>query len=570
MGLSGVQYAINHNFTNNDPLLVYYDFSSGTGTPIDFKNAPTTTNYTVTVQNVGGGNKYFIDGVQQPTLELTEGNTYVFDWSDSSAQGHPVRFSTTSGGTHGGGSEYTVGVTKDDSSYKTTIVVAASAPTLYYYCQYHAGMGGQANTPSAEVLTVIKNQEPAINTGVFSGIIVKSTGADIATSKFASTGTFLKDNKAKLSSSNLEINSPNLNYNSLTAIFDFEFDEAHPVTGGVLFGSLEKTSQTINSEVVTGAKGYNFGINDRGKLFYQGFDNHGDFIHVASEIELAKRNIISFSVDANNLEIARVDYLNDNIHSQNYIIDTAFIANSDTFYLGGSKTFYKSSDQQFTSTFSGFVNEFALVSGYISTNIVKSIGSGMIGEYFFSSGAATTKEQITGYSESIIYKTGITGYDFSQTGTLTITTGRDMQTGSFESDSTSSVNEGDKYFKYYTLNNGDSKTFYKEEIGFLNPASGFNYAPTGSGAFATLGLNDISASINTFAETTGIDDAGNVSIPLYKSIIQTGTLNEISGITKTALTETINVPAIPISGIVLSGDSQSLKKDYIYYMGQRI
>ena len=35
----------------------------------------------------------------------------------------------------------------DTTNYKTTIVVASGAPTLYYYCQYHSGMGGQANTP---------------------------------------------------------------------------------------------------------------------------------------------------------------------------------------------------------------------------------------------------------------------------------------------------------------------------------------------------------------------------------------------------------------------------------------
>ena len=57
---------------------------------------------------------------------------------------------------------------------------------------------------------------------------------------------------------------------------------------------------------------------------------------------------------------------------------------------------------------------------------------------------------------------------------------------------------------------------------------------------------------------------------LYKSIVQTGTLNEISGITQTALIESINVPAIPISGITLSGDSDGLKKNYIYYLGQRL
>ena len=52
----------------------------------------------------------------------------------------------TSNGTHGGGSEYTTGVVKDDGAYKTTITIASGVATLYYYCQYHSGMGGQINT----------------------------------------------------------------------------------------------------------------------------------------------------------------------------------------------------------------------------------------------------------------------------------------------------------------------------------------------------------------------------------------------------------------------------------------
>ena len=192
MSTSGVQYAINHNFTNNDPLLVYYDFSSGTGT----------------------------------SLAFTE-----------------------------------------------------------------------------DVDAVINNQNPSINTGAFSGIIINSRAGSEAASKTYATGKFLSSNKARLSTSNIKVPTSTLNYNSLTAIFDFEFDTAHPVTGGVLFGALEKTSQTINGEVITGAKGYNFGINDRGKLYYQGFDRHGDFMHMASDIELSKRNLISFSLDSNILEI---------------------------------------------------------------------------------------------------------------------------------------------------------------------------------------------------------------------------------------------------------------------------
>jgi hypothetical protein len=112
---------------------------------------PTVTTLTVTVANPGSGNKYYIDGVQQATLTLNEGSTYKFDQSAGTNGGHPLRFSTTSDGTHSGGTEYTTGVTTDgvpgNTGAYTQIVVATGAPTLYYYCTNHSGMGGQANTP---------------------------------------------------------------------------------------------------------------------------------------------------------------------------------------------------------------------------------------------------------------------------------------------------------------------------------------------------------------------------------------------------------------------------------------
>ena len=122
------------------------------GTPTIASNV---TEYAVTVaygtNSYGSGNKFYIDGVLSPTLSLSEGNTYKFDQSNSSNATHPLRFSTTANGTHNGGSEYTTGVTTNgtpgSSGAYTQIVVAVGAPTLYYYCTNHSGMGGQANTP---------------------------------------------------------------------------------------------------------------------------------------------------------------------------------------------------------------------------------------------------------------------------------------------------------------------------------------------------------------------------------------------------------------------------------------
>ena len=113
-----------------------------------------TRTFTVTVVSTGSGNKYFIDGVQQATLELVEGATFRFDQSDYTNVNHPLRFSETSDGTHGGGSQYTTNVTTNGtpgaSGAYTQIEVASSAPTLYYYCTNHSGMGGQANTPNSD------------------------------------------------------------------------------------------------------------------------------------------------------------------------------------------------------------------------------------------------------------------------------------------------------------------------------------------------------------------------------------------------------------------------------------
>ena len=100
--------------------------------------------YTVTSASYAGANRFHILGVPQKTLELVEGNTYVFTYPGS----HPFALSTTSDGSHGGGSEYTTGVTRNSSANTLTFVVPASAPQLYYYCTSHSGMGGTANTPA--------------------------------------------------------------------------------------------------------------------------------------------------------------------------------------------------------------------------------------------------------------------------------------------------------------------------------------------------------------------------------------------------------------------------------------
>ena len=56
-----------------------------------------TITYVVTVQNVGGANYFYLNGVYKPTLSLVEGNTYRFVQSDSTNTGHPLILKNSSG-----------------------------------------------------------------------------------------------------------------------------------------------------------------------------------------------------------------------------------------------------------------------------------------------------------------------------------------------------------------------------------------------------------------------------------------------------------------------------------------
>ena len=112
--------------------------------------------------NDGSTNKYSIDGVQGAALTLhgadddTSNSEYIyrFDQSDSSNNGHPLRFYLQADKTN----PYTTGVTTNGTPGQagayTQIAVTKSTPkTLFYQCSAHAYMGNYVTVANSTKFT---------------------------------------------------------------------------------------------------------------------------------------------------------------------------------------------------------------------------------------------------------------------------------------------------------------------------------------------------------------------------------------------------------------------------------
>ena len=155
----------------------------------------------VTVANPGSGNRYYIDGALQQSLELVAGFTYRLDQSDSSNSSHQLLFSTNANNSPS--APYTTGVTTagtpGSAGAYTQIILEQDTPKLYYYCSVHSGMGGEVIDPrAADTFTSFTATDGTFinltpNTAQ-TGVITLT--ADLSASGAASSTTFLSGNNS--------------------------------------------------------------------------------------------------------------------------------------------------------------------------------------------------------------------------------------------------------------------------------------------------------------------------------------------------------------------------------------
>jgi hypothetical protein len=338
------------------------------------------------------------------------------------------------------------------------------------------------------------------------------------------------------------------------------FENSGSYNDGILFGSLKPKIDSYNGENYYSYEGLNFGITKRGHLFLQSYSPDGPHIHVATSIELSQKNIVSFSVGNNEGSIARYDFLNQEIQSETFLLDTNTIYTPTNFYLGGSPTYFRSSSAN-DKTFSGKIDEFALFSGVISNQALFEIASGMVGDYYYNTGSITLTTGVTGTSITAIYGTGITGY------TTSITGYRLIPTGTVVDDVLTPLTASGQYEGYRYLSAQDGAL---EEQGFLSANYFGTYQPIGDSAFATLGLQYASGAITGYYIQRQTQILYG-SEPLYLETPLTGFTSDITGYLETQLTGILySEESGASSGVMITGSASPYKKNFIHFLGNDI
>ena len=152
-------------------------YNASTNTP-DLDSSTSAATYTITVQAVAAGNRYFINGIQQQTLTLIPGTAYTINQDDASNAPHPLLLSTTNAaaGVYSTGVVYYLdGAVVTYNAYisgfaaasarKITVTLPVGVPSLNYICYYHLNMG--SNVSSGNIAIAVGDTYTVTADGLF-------------------------------------------------------------------------------------------------------------------------------------------------------------------------------------------------------------------------------------------------------------------------------------------------------------------------------------------------------------------------------------------------------------------
>lgn len=424
-----------------------------------------------------------------------------------------------------------------------------------------------------EFTGVVMNVSPSSTVG-HTGLVIGATGATEAEAG-SQLETFFLNEKSGVDLSFSSIKFDSFSNEGFMSPDDFETEvcflfsfEKINRKNGVLFGNLNKETFDNGEVSFNYGKGFNIGINDRNKLFFQGIDSAvGEYVLVANELELANKNMCSARVSPYEVSFSLYNLADDDFEQQTLRSDSKIqnLEYTGNFYIGKSDYYLRDGD-----SFSGYLDQFMMITGAHNPSDLKAVASGFVATGSPVSGVSYVDNVITGSEVELLSPVGITGYETVITGYQEVIDDSELIEFTLIADefTPATLKDGDKFITGYTLPNNSGA--FLEETSFLIPEN--NYTDTGNDAHATLGLTDGSSVVTQFylqtskiVKTTGI-------LPLYGVNAVTGFLvGEPTGYSKTFLSEEIiRTGSLTENLVFKEGYAEQYKHDYLHYLSHRI
>ncbi len=446
-------------------------------------------------------------------------------------------------------------MSQESVKYTLTSKLGSYEDLLFCYDFLDSGFSDNQIWATGEYIDltgVFVNQSPYQSSENYNAIVLDAVGSTVS-QVTGESASFVSSSGFDLRESNLKIESNNIDLSNSSFIVDFSFES--DINSGIIFGSYEKEQiQLPDLSYVTGSKGFNVGVTDRGHLFVNGYSKNGDFVKVFSDIELSKRNVISFGNNNDSFYVSYFDFFQDKSINITKAIDSFYIQSPEFIYFGGTSNSFEASQPQ-NKTFDGYLNSVYGFSRKVAD--VYNLFTGFYSDYIYQTGQNVFYEYQIVSGEDITYKTGITGFQENTLNDFEYT-GHSEQHISYNSTGSQLIKEREHYSLL------DSGVLL--DVGYLDESIQNFYEPTGNSALDTLGLLN--------------NQTGKTLYEKYEDIEEfTGEYSyvEISGVTGTFnIVETSSViyqdtgyydQKPDSSGLYFDLDSEDFKKDFLYYKG---